>query len=119
MECGCYGRAAGPFNTQTGPRPPPLGGRNSFAYARLMGKPSPQQMSDFESDSLSENEWEENGDLAWNEFDWELYLREQEGSIHRYLAFYESLKASPERIDEVADRMGWDRADSEESEDRD
>jgi hypothetical protein len=75
-------------------------------------------MSDFEPDNLSENEWEENGDLAWNEFDWEVYLREQESSIHRYLGFYESLKAGPERIDEVADKMGWDRTESEESEDR-
>jgi len=75
-------------------------------------------MSDFDSDNLSENEWEENGDLAWNEFDWELYLREQESAIHRYLGFYESLKASPDRIDEVADRMGWDRADTEEVEER-
>jgi hypothetical protein len=75
-------------------------------------------MSDFESDSLSENEWEENGELAWNEFDWEVYLREQEGAIHRYLGFYESLKPGPERIDEVADKMGWDRAESEETEDR-
>ena len=76
-------------------------------------------MSEFDSDSLSENEWEENGDLAWNEFDWELYLREQEGAIHRYLAYYESLKPGPDRIDEVADKMGWDRSDAEEGEDRD
>ena len=40
------------------------------------------------------------------------------GSIHRYLGFYESLKAGPERIDEVADRMGWDRSDAEETEER-
>ena len=75
-------------------------------------------MSDFDSDNLSENEWEENGDLAWNEFDWEIYLREQEGAIHRYLGFYESLKAGPERIDEFADKMGWDKADGEETEER-
>ena len=75
-------------------------------------------MSDFEPDNLSENEWEENGDLAWNEFDWERYLREQEVAIGRYLGFYESLKASPERIDEVADRMGWNRAETEEVEGR-
>jgi hypothetical protein len=68
-------------------------------------------MSDFDPDNLSENEWEENGDLAWNEFDWEIYL-------HRYLGFYESLKASPDRIDEVADKMGWDREEGEEPEDR-
>jgi hypothetical protein len=76
-------------------------------------------MSDFDSDNLSENEWEENGDLAWNEFDWEVYLREQEGAIHRYLGFYESLKPGPDRIDEVADKMGWDRSDAEEVEERD
>ena len=75
-------------------------------------------MSEFDSDSLSENEWEENGDLAWNEFDWEVYLREQDGAIHRYLGYYESLAPGPERIDEVADRMGWDRADGEEPDDR-
>jgi hypothetical protein len=75
-------------------------------------------MSDFDSDNLSENEWEENGDLAWNEFDWEVYLREQESAIHRYLGFYESLKAGPDRIDEVADKMGWDRTEAEESDER-
>jgi hypothetical protein len=75
-------------------------------------------MSEFDSDSLSENEWEENGDLAWNEFDWEVYLREQEGAIHRYLAFYEALNPGPERIDEVADKMGWDRSETEEVEEK-
>jgi hypothetical protein len=75
-------------------------------------------MSDFDSDNLSENEWDENGDLAWNEFDWEVYLREQDGAIHRYLGYYESLAPGPERIDEVADKMGWDRADGEEPDER-
>lgn len=114
-----YGRVPRAFNTQT-----PLGGGagppaiNLFAYGGLLGEVPGQQMSDFDSDNLSENEWEENGDLAWNEFDWEVYLREQDSAIHRYLGFYESLKASPERIDEVADKMGWDRADAEEAEER-
>jgi len=75
-------------------------------------------MSDFDPNSLSENEWDEGGELAWNEFDWEVYLREQEGAIHRYLGFYEALKPGPDRIDEVADRMGWERSDAEEVADR-
>jgi hypothetical protein len=75
-------------------------------------------MSDFDSDNLSENDWEETGDIAWNEFDWEVYLREQDGAVQRYVAFYESLRAGPDRIDEVADKMGWDRADGDEPEDR-
>lgn len=65
-------------------------------------------MSNFDSDGPSDNEWDDRGELAWNEFDWEHYLREQDDVVHRYLAFYEKLRAHPERIDEVAHLMGWD-----------
>jgi hypothetical protein len=65
-------------------------------------------MSDFDPESYSENDWDERGDLAWNEFDWERYLREQDDVLHRYLAHYEKLKGHPARIDEVARFMGWD-----------
>src|SRR5271169_1153644 len=112
-----YGRPAGPFNKQSPGKSRGRGpGQELICKAGILKDAWRQEMSDFDPDSLSENEWEENGDLAWNEFDWEVYLREQESAIHRYLGFYESLKAGPERIDEVADRMGWDRSDSEEVE---
>ncbi|MFA6959741.1 MAG: hypothetical protein WC205_03205 [Opitutaceae bacterium] len=65
-------------------------------------------MSNFEYDSPSDNEWEDRGELAWNEFDWEKYLREQDDVIHRYLAHYEKLKGHEDRIDETAHLMGWD-----------
>ena len=65
-------------------------------------------MSNFDPNSPSENEWDERGDLAWNEFDWEQYLREQDDVLHRYLAFYEQLRDHPARIDEVAHFMRWD-----------
>ena len=64
-------------------------------------------MSDYDSDSGPENEWEERGELAWNEFDWERYLREQDDTIHRYLGFYEAFRNNPNRIDAVAEQMGW------------
>jgi hypothetical protein len=67
-------------------------------------------MSKFDPDIPSENDWEERGDLAWNEFDWEQYLREQDDVLHRYLAFYEQLRDHPERIDEVAHFMRWDES---------
>jgi len=70
-------------------------------------------MSDFESDKPSENEWEDAGDLAWNEFDWEHYMRDQDEAVHRYLGFYESFREHPDRIDEAAAQMGWDRGDAE------
>jgi hypothetical protein len=64
-------------------------------------------MSDFDTDGGPGNEWEDRGDLAWNEFDWERYLREQDDSIHRYLGFYEAFRQNPNRIDAVAEQMGW------------
>jgi len=73
-------------------------------------------MSNFDSDGSPENEWEERGELAWNEFDWERYLREQDEAIHRYLRFYELCKFSPDRIDAVAEKMGWGRDDWSEEE---
>ena len=65
-------------------------------------------MSNFDSDGPSDNEWEDRGELAWSEFDWEQYLREQDEVIHRYIGFYEKMDGSPERLDEVAHHMGWD-----------
>ncbi len=65
-------------------------------------------MSNFEPDGPPDNDWDDRGELAWNEFDWEKYLREQDDVIHRYLAFYETLKQRTDRIDEAAHLMGWD-----------
>lgn len=65
-------------------------------------------MSNFNADGSAENEWEEQGDLAWNEFDWERYLQEQDTTLRTYLSHYEKLKGKPDRIDEVAHLMGWD-----------
>jgi hypothetical protein len=75
-------------------------------------------MDNYYSDGSPENEWEDRGDLAWNEFDWERYLREQEDVIHRYLGFYEALRTNPERIDLVAEQMGWETPDTEDEVER-
>jgi hypothetical protein len=68
-------------------------------------------MSNFDSDGGPENEWEDRGDLAWNEFDWERYLREQDEAIQRYMRFYEACRESADRIDEVAEKMNWGQED--------
>lgn len=65
-------------------------------------------MSKDEFDGSPESEWEERGELAWNEFDWERYLRVQEESVNRYLAYYEVFRGHPQRIDEVARHMEWE-----------
>lgn len=68
-------------------------------------------MSNFDSDGGPDFEWEDRGDLAWNEFDWERYLREQDDAIERYLRFYEACRHSAERLDEVAEKMNWSQDD--------
>jgi hypothetical protein len=68
-------------------------------------------MSNFDSDGGPDFEWEDRGDLAWNEFDWERYLREQDDAIERYLRFYESCRQSAQRLDEVAEKMNWSQDD--------
>jgi hypothetical protein len=71
-------------------------------------------MSDFDADSPSEEEWGDRGELAWNEFDWERYLREQDETIQRYLGLYEAYRSQADRIDLVADQMGWEQPQAEE-----
>lgn len=68
-------------------------------------------MSNFDSDGGSDNQWEDRGDLAWNEFDWERYLREQDEAVHRYVRFYEASSPTSDRIDVVAEKMGWGEDD--------
>jgi hypothetical protein len=53
------------------------------------------------------NEWDERGEVAWNEFDWERYLREADAEVDRYLRLYEACKDPVDRIDEVAEQMQW------------
>ena len=49
-----------------------------------------------------------NDKLAWNEFDWEHYLRQQDENVLRYVGFYDLREGRPDRLDEVAHRMHWD-----------
>lgn len=68
-------------------------------------------MSNPESDGPSDNEWEDRGELAWNEFDWENYLRDQDEVLQRYVRLYDKSAGRPDRIDHVAQGMGWDEGD--------
>lgn len=68
-------------------------------------------MSNYNTDGTSDNEWDDRGDVVWNEFDWEHYLRDQDEVLFRYIAFYERLKKHPQRLDETARMMGWDVED--------
>lgn len=64
-------------------------------------------MSNFDSDGGPENDGEDRGELAWNEFDWERYLREQDEAVNRYLSLYEAHRGQEDRIDAIAEKMSW------------
>ncbi|MCU0792994.1 MAG: hypothetical protein MUE42_09130 [Opitutaceae bacterium] len=64
-------------------------------------------MGNTNSENPSDNEWDDRGELVWNEFDWERYLRQQDEIALRYLGFYEQLRHKSERLDEAARLMGW------------
>jgi hypothetical protein len=65
-------------------------------------------MSTHDFENFSDGEWDDRGELAWNEFDWQQYLKQNEKEIARFLALYHQHKARPEHLDEVAHLMGWD-----------
>ena len=65
-------------------------------------------MINSDSDGLFDNDWEDRGELAWTEADWMKYLGEQETAVRDYIKHYDQLGAAPDRIDEIARRMGWE-----------
>lgn len=68
-------------------------------------------MSNYDFDSNPEGDWEDRGDLAWNEFDWQHYLRQNEQEVVRFLSLYQKLKSQPNHLDDIAHLMGWDLSD--------
>lgn len=66
-------------------------------------------MGSYEQDSNPENDGEDSWEMAWSEFDWEQYLRSEDDEIARYQTLYGKLARSPNRLDEVALYMGWQR----------
>jgi hypothetical protein len=72
-------------------------------------------MTNSDSDGLFDNDWEDRGELAWTELDWQKYLGTQEAAVHTYIKHYDQLPAAIDRIDEAARRMGWELADTTET----
>lgn len=76
-------------------------------------------MTNQDSDGLFESDWDERRELTWTEADWEKYLAEHETAVGDYLRHYEQLPVRPDRIDEVARRMGWDTTPEDPTEELD
>jgi hypothetical protein len=68
-------------------------------------------MSGFDYEPFSDGDWDDRGELSWNEFDWQRYLKHHDAETVRFLDHYQRLKSRPEHLDEVALQMGWDAED--------
>ena len=69
-------------------------------------------MTNFNFEGQPEGEWEDRGNLSWNEVDWQNFLKRQEKEVARFLRFYDECPlGQPERLDWVARQMGWDSED--------
>ncbi len=68
-------------------------------------------MSEYEFESYSDGDWDDRGDLVWNEFDWQQYLKQNEQEVIRFLSLYQKLKNQPSHLDDIAHLMGWDMGD--------
>ncbi len=64
-------------------------------------------MSNHDFEHFSDGEWEDRGELAWNEFDWQQYLRQNDKEVARFLALYGQHRQNADHLDEVARLMGW------------
>jgi hypothetical protein len=60
------------------------------------------------SNNGSPDDGEEHGELVWNEFDWERYLRQRDEALTEYSRCYDQVTEFPDRLDEVARRLGWE-----------
>ncbi len=68
-------------------------------------------MSQYEFEGNNEGDWDDSGDLAWNESDWQIFLRNSDKEVARFLAAYNKVKNQDDRLDAAASLMGWHRDD--------
>jgi hypothetical protein len=68
-------------------------------------------MGDFEYNGSPEGDWEERGDISWNEFDWQQFLLRHQKEVARFVATYDQHLDVPDRLDRIAAVMGWERED--------
>jgi hypothetical protein len=60
------------------------------------------------SNNGSPDDGEEHGELVWNEFDWERYLRQRDEAVQEYQRSYDQAPPAADRLDEVARQLGWE-----------
>ena len=68
-------------------------------------------MNNYNFEGQPDGDWDDRGDLSWQNYDWRHYISRHEDEVERFIDLYNGLKDQPEHLDETARQMGWDTGD--------
>ena len=68
-------------------------------------------MNSFNPDNSNEGEWEDKGELAWREANWNQYLTNCMLEVSKFVTLYEHSSRKQGHLDEIARHMGWEVSD--------
>lgn len=68
-------------------------------------------MNNYNFDGQPDGDWDDRGELSWQEYDWQQYLVRHEQEVEKFISLYNRLPTRPDRLDEVAIQMEWDDQD--------
>lgn len=68
-------------------------------------------MGNYDFEAHPEGDWDDRGNISWNEFDWQQFLKRRQKEIARFVSLYDRYFDEPDHLDRVAVEMGWDRDD--------
>ena len=68
-------------------------------------------MNPYNSENQNDGEWDDRGEVAWSEGDWNRYLTHCKIELSNFLKLYESSSRESGHLDEIARQMGWDVSD--------
>ena len=68
-------------------------------------------MSQYDFDSNQEGDWEEPESTAWNEADWQVYLRKSDREVARFITAYNKCRHEKDRLEATSKIMGWVKED--------
>lgn len=68
-------------------------------------------MGNYDFEGHPEGDWDDRGNVSWNEFDWQQFLQRQQKEVARFVSLYDRYLDEPDHLDRVAQEMGWDRED--------
>ena len=54
-------------------------------------------MSQYEFESNHDGDWDDNEEVAWNEADWQNFLRKSDKEVARFITVYNKVKKNPDR----------------------